>query len=78
MDTKEMNMNGEHGKKHHHDLVGDMAGCGHWGHIVIKILVALFIFWAGVQFGELKAMVRGAYFSAPGNAAPYGMMDNWR
>jgi len=38
----------------------------HWRHIVIRILVALFIFWAGVQFGELKALVR--------SYAGYGMM----
>lgn len=29
----------------------------HWRHVVIRILVALFIFWAGVQFGELKAVI---------------------
>jgi hypothetical protein len=29
--------------------------------VIIKILVALFIFWCGVQFGELKALIHAAY-----------------
>jgi hypothetical protein len=40
-----------HGAWNHH----------HWRHVIIKILVALFIFWCGVQFGELKALVHAAY-----------------
>jgi hypothetical protein len=40
-----------HGSWNHH----------HWRHVIIKILIALFIFWCGVQFGELKAMIRAAY-----------------
>jgi len=38
-----------------------MYGNHHWVHIVIKIAVALIIFWAGVQFGELKGMLHGGY-----------------
>ena len=48
---------------------GSCAKCGvhgtcgqhHWMHIVIKIAIALIIFWAGVQFGELKGLIHGAY-----------------
>ncbi len=36
---------------------GGMWGHHHWGHMVIKIFIVMFIFWAGVQFGELKAAV---------------------
>jgi len=32
-----------------------------WVHIIIKILVAIFIFWCGVQFGELKGAFHGGY-----------------
>jgi hypothetical protein len=38
----------------HGGMCGGMWG-HHWGHMVIKIFIVLFIFWAGVQFGELKA-----------------------
>ena len=69
MDTKET---------HGHSDYGDcgarghgMCGQGHWGHILIKILVALFIFWAGVQFGELKGMFRAGYTNG---GYGYGMM----
>lgn len=46
------------------------GGHRHWKYVVIKILVALFIFWCGVQFGELKALVRGGY-------SGYGMMGGY-
>jgi hypothetical protein len=53
--------------------------------MVIKIFIVLFIFWAGVQFGELKAAVdnftagdmgygHGAYYL---NSAQGGMMGGW-
>ncbi len=35
-----------------------MCGQHHWVHVVIKICVAILIFWAGVQFGELRALLR--------------------
>jgi hypothetical protein len=35
-------------------------GHRHWRHVIIRILVALFIFWCGVQFGELKAIIQTA------------------
>lgn len=44
----------------------------HWMHIIIKIFVALFIFWCGVQFGELKSAVRAAYLNSG-----YGMMNSY-
>lgn len=47
---------------------------GNWKHIIIKILVALFIFWAGVQFGELKGMIRAGYSNS---GYGYGMMGGW-
>ncbi len=47
-----------------------MHGRGHWGHILIKVLVAVFIFWCGVQFGELKALFHGGY-------SGYGMMGTY-
>ncbi|MCX6786675.1 MAG: hypothetical protein NTU85_02585 [Candidatus Kaiserbacteria bacterium] len=33
----------------------------HWMHLVIKIFIALFIFWCGVQFGELRTTIHGGY-----------------
>ncbi len=45
----------------HHGMCEALCGDSHWAHIAIKILVALFIFWAGVQFGELKAMIHQTY-----------------
>ena len=46
-----------------------MWGHHHWGHMLIKLIIVLFIFWAGVQFGELKAMVQNSYYG--------GMMGGW-
>jgi len=37
------------------------GGHHHWMHIVIKVAIAVFVFWAGMQFGELKGMLRGSY-----------------
>lgn len=84
MDTKEM---------HGHGGCGDcgtgghgMCGQGHWGHILVKILVALFIFWVGVQFGELKSVLHrgyssygmmGAYDERSQNYYGPGMMSGW-
>lgn len=48
--------------------MGGRMGHGHWGHIVFKILIALFIFWCGVKFGELNSILRGGYYGG------YGMM----
>ena len=56
-----------------------MHGHRHWRHVIIKILVALFIFWAGVQFGELKALVHGSgYFNATYGYGPGMMVGTWR
>lgn len=43
------------------NVMKDMWGHGHWGNIIIKIFVALFIFWCGVQFGQLRGLMRGGY-----------------
>ena len=48
---------------------GGMWGHHHWGHMIIKLFIVLFIFWAGVQFGELKAMVENSFYG--------GMMGGW-
>jgi len=54
--------------------MGGMCSHHHWAHIAIKILVAIFIFWCGVQFGELRGLLRaGNYTSGSG----YGMMSGW-
>ena len=53
------------------DMRGDMCGQHHWMHIIIKILVALFIFWCGVQFGELKSLLHPEYSN---RGYGYGMM----
>ena len=65
MDT---NTTHEHGCEscHGHGMIGDMCGHRHWRHIIIKVLVAIFIFWCGVQFGELKALIH--------SYTGYGMM----
>ncbi len=73
--------------------MGYMHGHRHWAHIIIKICVALFIFWCGVQFGELKALLHGGYSSFGGyemmggygarnqvyytDGTRYGMMSGW-
>ena len=49
-----------------------MCGQHHWMHIVIKILVALFIFWCGVQFGELKSAIRSGYYGMMSGYGGYG------
>jgi len=69
----------------HGGACGGMWGHHHWGHMLIKLFIVLFIFWAGVQFGELKAAVDS--FTAGGmgyghnayylNSEPGGMMGGW-
>ena len=53
-------MDKEHGEECecgcHKGMCG-MRGHHHWGHIIVKLFIVLFIFWAGMQFGELKATV---------------------
>lgn|GEM_PF-1979240 len=41
----------------HGGMCGGLWGHYHWGHMIIKLFIVLFIFWAGMQFGELKAAV---------------------
>lgn len=53
---------GEHGK----------CGHGHWGRMIVKVLAVLFIFWLGVQYGELKGMLRATYLNGG-----YGMMNSY-
>jgi hypothetical protein len=52
-------------------MMGTMCGHHHWAHIIIRIIVAFFIFWCGVQFGELKASVHGGnmYYRSYGGPA---------
>lgn len=52
----------------------NMCGHGQWTHILIKVFVALFIFWAGMQFGELKGIVRAEYGGGYGYGHGYRMM----
>jgi hypothetical protein len=50
-----------------------MMGGKHWMYIVIRIFIVMFIFWAGVQFGELKAYVENSMYNNT-----YGsMMNGW-
>lgn len=57
-----------------HHMQGGMCSQHHWMHIIIKIFVALFIFWAGVQFGELKSAIRSALWDG---GYGYGMMSSY-
>ena len=78
MDNKDMKEHsgcGDCGSWSHGTGMG-MCGHTHWAHIVIKIFVAIFIFWAGVQFGELKGMIRAEY-SGSGYGNGYGMMGSY-
>lgn len=48
------------------ECAGHGMGCGmcghhHWSHLVIKALIILFVFWAGMEFGEVRALVHGNY-----------------
>ncbi len=45
---------------------GGLWGHHHWGHMLIKLIIVLFIFWAGVQFGELKFMIQNSYYGGMG------------
>jgi len=51
---------------------GGMCGQHHWMHVIIRIAVAILIFWAGVQFGELKSIIRAEYSNYG-----YGMMGSY-
>ena len=36
--------------------------CGHhWSHMIIRLLIVLFIFWAGMEFGEVRELLRSGY-----------------
>ena len=39
---------GWHGRRHHHGF-----------HILVKIVILVLVFWAGMQFGELRSFTRG-------------------
>jgi hypothetical protein len=68
---------------------GHHFGHHHWGHWVLKIVVVVFIFWCGVQLGELKQELRsnygpmmnwhgsnqGYYYSGPGMMGVYGTVQ---
>ena len=63
-----------HGKFGGNDMHG-MCGRRHWMHLLIKILIAVFIFWCGVKFGELQGMIRADHYNY-GNYSGYGMTQN--
>ncbi|PIR82936.1 hypothetical protein COU19_03300 [Candidatus Kaiserbacteria bacterium CG10_big_fil_rev_8_21_14_0_10_56_12] len=65
----------EDGHGHHNGVMCDACGHGHWGHVAVKVLIAIFIFWCGVQFGELKGALHGGYSSYGGSYGPAGMMN---
>ena len=44
------------------------------GHLIVKLIIIVFVFWAGVQFGALKAVADGR---ADGYQRGYGMMGNY-
>ena len=69
MDTKDMQGHAECGGCGEHG----MCGHGHWGRRIVKILAVLFIFWLGVQYGELKGMLRATYSNGG-----YGMMGSYK
>jgi len=75
MDTKDMKEHSGCGDcgSWGHGLGMGTCSHNHWAHIIIKIFVAIFIFWAGVQFGELKGMIRADY----GYGHGYGMMGSY-
>ncbi len=52
-------------------MYGGMCRQHHWMHVIIKVLVAIFIFWCGVQFGELKALLHGSYGYGGGMMSAY-------
>ena len=61
---------------------GDGMSCGmcghhHWSHWVIKALILLFVFWAGMEFGELRGLVRAysSYGSPMMSGDYYGMQS---
>lgn len=67
-----------------HGFRGGMCRQHHWMHIIIKILVALFIFWCGVQFGELKSLLHSGYYGMMSSRGEWGqiyrtpgMMGGW-
>lgn len=78
MDTKETQEGFESCSKRCpcHGMGGGMYGHHHLGHVVLRILVALFIFWCGVQFGELKGMLTRGY-SNYGMMGAYGEGGQW-
>lgn len=55
-------------------MCGGMCGQHHWMFTIIKIAVALLIFWSGVQFGELKSALHANY---GGYNTGYGMMGSY-
>ncbi len=75
MDTKEMQGDSECGGcgECKHGMGGGCCRHRRIWHILVKVLVALFIFWAGVQVGELKGILRGY-----GYGGGYGMMGAYR
>ncbi len=38
-----------------------MCGHHHWSHWVVKAAILLFVFWAGMEFGEVRALLHSDY-----------------
>jgi hypothetical protein len=63
------------------------AGCGvcgghsSWVHILVRVAIILFVFWAGMMLGELKGMLRDAYqqqgYNMMGNMGARGMNSGY-
>jgi len=89
MDTKEMKEGHAECGNCGHGMGGGCYGHRRVGRIIVSILATIFIFWAGVQFGELKGMLHSGYgyrmMGAYGDSAgqnyvygtPGGMMGGW-
>lgn len=59
---------------HDHGMCRGMHGPHFWIRVIVKILVAIFIFWCGVQFGELRGMLHGGYPNYR-MMSPYGAVN---
>ena len=42
----------------HTGMYHGCRGQYHWVYMIVRIVIVIFVFWCGVQFGELKGMIR--------------------
>lgn len=78
MNNKDEQGDGGYGS-HHGCRGGNCWGWSHGGnrhglHIVVKIIILVLVFWAGVKIGELKTYFHLVYGF---NGGP-SMMQNWK